>query len=69
MVKARVDDIDLQERGGGEVSDVVKATTATPGEYHATRPLEIVQIDHGRRIVVDEQTREPPGRLGDVNSM
>jgi putative transposase len=64
-VKARVDDIDLQERGRrrGE-TDVVKATTATPGEYRATRPLEIVQIDHTKVdvFVVDEQTREPIGR-------
>src|SRR5260370_38220902 len=61
-VKARVDDIDLLERGRrrGE-TDVVKAATATPGEYRATRPLEIVQIDHTKVdvFVVDEQTREP----------
>src|SRR5260370_39056840 len=64
-VKARVDDIDLLERGRrrGE-TDVVKATTATPGEYRATRPLEIVQIDHTKVdvFVVNDHTPEPIGR-------
>src|SRR5215467_12427668 len=43
---------------------IVKATTATPGEYSASRPLEVVQIDHTRAdvFVVDEQTRTPIGR-------
>src|SRR5262249_36672907 len=45
--------------------DIVKATTAVPGEYAVSRPLEVVQIDHTEIdiIVVDELTRTPlPGR-------
>lgn len=39
----------------------IKATTATPGEYAVSRPLEVVQIDHTEIdiIVVDEQKRQP----------
>ncbi len=39
----------------------IGAITPTPGEYIATRPLELVQIDHTQVdvIVVDEQSREP----------
>jgi putative transposase len=46
-IKARVEDVDLQTRGRrrGE-TEIVKATTPTPGDYCASRPLEIVQIDH-----------------------
>jgi putative transposase len=43
----------------------VKATTPTPGKLTATRPLEIVQIDHTEVdvVVVDEENRKPlPGR-------
>ena len=43
----------------------VKATTPTPGKLVATRPLEIVQIDHTEVdvVVVDEENRQPlPGR-------
>jgi putative transposase len=43
----------------------VKATTPTPGKLVATRPLEIVQIDHTAVdiVVVDEVSRKPlPGR-------
>ena len=64
-IKARVEDVDLQTRGRrrGE-TEIVKATTPTPGDYRASRPLEIVQIDHTKvdAFVVDEQTREPIGR-------
>jgi putative transposase len=43
----------------------VKATTQTPGSLVATRPLEVVQIDHTEVdvVVVDEEKRQPlPGR-------
>lgn len=41
-----------------------RAMNATPGEYPASRPLEVVQIDHTQVdvIVVDEQSREEIGR-------
>jgi putative transposase len=64
-IRARLEDIELRKRAKqrGE-KRVVKATTATPGEYSASRPLEVVQIDHTRAdvCVVDEQTRTPIGR-------
>lgn len=64
-IKARRDDVDLQKRAKrrGETK-IVKATTATPGEFRAARPLEIVQIDHTEAdvFVVDEETRAPIGR-------
>ena len=64
-IKARVEDIDLQARGRrrGE-TEIVKATTPTPGDYRASRPLEIVQVDHTKVdvFVVDEESREPVGR-------
>jgi len=64
-VKARVVDLDLRAkaRKRGEVA-LLKLTLAVPGEYRASRPLEIVQIDHTKvdLIVVDEQTREPLDR-------
>src|SRR5215472_14220583 len=64
-VKARITDLDTRAkaRKRGE-SALLKSTMAVPGEYRASRPLEIVQIDHTRvdLIVVDEQTREPLGR-------
>ena len=65
-VRARVKAIDIRVRGQrrGE-RDIVKATTAVPGEYAVSRPLEVVQIDHAEIdiIVVDELTRTPlPGR-------
>ncbi len=43
----------------------VKATLPTPGKLIATRPLEIVQIDHTKVdvVVVDEDNRKAlPGR-------
>jgi putative transposase len=64
-VKARVVDLDLRTkaRKRGDVA-VLKSAIAVPGEYRASRPLEIVQIDHTKvdLIVVDEQTREPLDR-------
>jgi len=64
-IKARLEDIDLERRAKrrGE-KKIVKATTATPGEYSASRPLQIVQIDHTKAdvFVVDEETRSPIGR-------
>jgi putative transposase len=64
-VRARLAEIDLRtqalQRGD---KHAIAATKAVPGEYHATSPLEIIQIDHTRVdvIVVDEETREPIGR-------
>jgi putative transposase len=64
-IKARLVDIDIRAkaRQRGE-TELLKAATAVPGEYRASRPLEIVQIDHTRVdiIVVDEETRKPIGR-------
>ena len=64
-VKARLVDLDLRTtaRKRGEAV-LLKSAIAVPGEYHASRPLEIVQIDHTKVdvIVVDEQTREPLDR-------
>lgn len=64
-IKQRVLDIDLRTRARrrGEV-DVMKETEATPGSYAASRPLEIVQIDHTRVdvIVIDGETGKPCGR-------
>jgi putative transposase len=64
-IRARLEDIELRGRAKqrGE-KKIVKATTATPGEYSASRPLEVVEIDHTRAdvFVVDEQTRTPIGR-------
>ncbi|WKL23662.1 DDE-type integrase/transposase/recombinase (plasmid) [Agrobacterium tumefaciens] len=64
-IQARLEDIDLQKRAKrrGE-SDVVKDTTAVPGVFAASRPLQIVQVDHTKAdvFVVDEETRLPIGR-------
>lgn len=64
-VKQRVLEVDLRTRAKrrGDAA-VLKATTATPGSYTATRPLEVVQIDHTKvdGIVLDEETGEPGGR-------
>lgn len=64
-VEKRLDDLDLRKRAQrrGE-QKIVKATTAVPGTLRASRPLEIVQIDHTKAdiFVVDEETREPIGR-------
>ncbi|MFC5386463.1 Mu transposase C-terminal domain-containing protein [Aquamicrobium segne] len=64
-IVARLHDIDLQKRAKrrGE-SNIVKATTAVPGSFEVSRPLEVVQIDHTKAdvFVVDEETRRPLGR-------
>lgn len=64
-VVARVKDIDLKKRAKrrGE-QKIVKATTAVPGSFAASRPLAVVQIDHTKAdvFVVDEETRQPIGR-------
>jgi len=64
-IKARLEDIDLAKRAvrRGE-RKIVAATKATPGELRASRPLDIVQIDHTKAdiFVVDEETRLPIGR-------
>lgn len=64
-ILARLEDIDLQNRAKrrGE-QKIVKATTAVPGTFGASRPLEVVQIDHTKAdvFVVDEETRLPIGR-------
>jgi putative transposase len=64
-VKARLEEIDARTRAQrrGDKAILV-ATKAVPGKHRASRPLEIVQIDHTRVdvIVVDEETRKPIGR-------
>ena len=64
-IKQRVLEIDLRTRAKrrGDAA-VLKTTEATPGSYRATRPLEVVQIDHTKVdvIVVDEETGKPGGR-------
>jgi putative transposase len=61
-IKARVDRIDLRKRALKRKDDkAIKATKAVPGEYSASRPLEIVQIDHTQAdiFLIDEITRRP----------
>ncbi|ANN61889.1 transposase (plasmid) [Mesorhizobium loti NZP2037] len=64
-IVARLEDIDLQKQAKrrGE-QKIVKATTAVPGVFSASRPLELVQVDHTKAdiFVVDEETRRPIGR-------
>jgi putative transposase len=64
-IKVRLESVDIQQRAKrrGETK-ILKQATATPGELHAARPLEIVQIDHTKAdiFVVDEETRLPIGR-------
>jgi putative transposase len=64
-VEARVASIDLQKRAKrrGDLK-IVKATTAVPGSFQVSRPLEAVQVDHTKAdvFVVDEETRQPIGR-------
>lgn len=64
-IVARLEDIDLQKRARrrGE-QKIVKATTPVPGLFGASRPLEVVQMDHTKAdvFVVDEETRQPLGR-------
>lgn len=61
-VKARVDQIErrLAARKRDDVP-AIKATTPVPGQYKASRPLEVIQIDHTLvdLVVVDEETRAP----------
>ena len=64
-IVARLADVDLQKRAKRRGEEkVVKATTAVPGSFEASRPLEVVQIDHTKAdiFVVDEETRQPVGR-------
>ncbi|PJR08450.1 transposase [Sinorhizobium meliloti] len=64
-IKARLEDIDLQKRAKrrGE-NEIVKQTQAVPRVFGASRPLQVVQIDHTKAdiFVVDEDTRQPIGR-------
>ncbi len=64
-IRSRVEDIALEKRAKrrGE-KKIVKATIATPGSFSASRPLDIVQLDHTKAdiFVVDEETRQPIGR-------
>ena len=64
-VLARLESVDLRKRARrrGE-SKIAKSTEAVPGSFGASRPLEVVQIDHTRAdiFVVDEETRQPIGR-------
>ena len=64
-IEACLEDVDLRKRANrrGE-HKLEKTATAVPGTLAASRPLEIVQIDHTKAdiFVVDEETREPVGR-------
>ncbi|TWC78351.1 putative transposase [Rhizobium sp. SJZ105] len=64
-IETRLQDIDLHKRAKrrGE-AEIVKRTTAVPGGLTASRPLQIVQVDHTKAdiFVVDEETRLPIGR-------
>jgi len=63
-IKARVDRIDKRVAAlKRKDSKGAKATKAVPGQYVASRPLEVVQIDHTEvdLFLVDETTREPMG--------
>ena len=60
-IRARVEAIPARVRAlrRGDLK-AIKATTPVPGEFVATRPLEIVQIDHTEIdiVVVDEENRK-----------
>lgn len=64
-IKARLEEIELQRRAKrrGE-TEIVKQTQAVPGVFAASRPLQVVQVDHTKAdiFVVDEETRQPIGR-------
>jgi putative transposase len=69
-VKARVDQIErrLAARKRDDVP-AIKATTPVPGQYKASRPLEVIQIDHTLvdLVVVQEETAaygKNPGNFG-----
>ncbi len=60
-IKARVEEITAKVRARKRRDDrAIKATTPVPGQYTASRPLEVVQIDHTLVdvILVEEETRE-----------
>ena len=61
-IKARVDQIEkrLIARKRRDVA-AIKATTPVSGQYLASRPLEVIQIDHTLvdLVVVHEETRAP----------
>ena len=64
-VKSRVEEIGGRQRARARQDQgALEAMTAVPGVYEATRPLEVVQIDHTLSdiIVVDEETRAVVGR-------
>ncbi|MDW9925085.1 DDE-type integrase/transposase/recombinase [Sinorhizobium meliloti] len=64
-IKARLEDIDRQKRAKRRGEDeIVKQTQAVPGVFGASRPLQVVQVDHTKAdiFVVDEETRQPIGR-------
>ena len=63
-IKARVDRIDKRVAAlKRKDSSGAKATKAIPGHYTASRPLEVVQIDHTEvdLFLVDETTRKAMG--------
>jgi putative transposase len=63
-IKARVDRIDRRVAAlKRKDSKGAKATKAVPGQYVASRPLEVVQIDHTEvdLFLVDDTTREAMG--------
>jgi putative transposase len=64
-IKTRVQEFDAQVRARRRGDrQAITAMDPVPGAYAATRPLEIVQIDHTRVdvVVVDEPGRAPIGR-------
>lgn len=64
-IRRRMIEIDPRTRAKrrGDAA-VLKATEATPGSYTASKPLEVVQIDHTKVdvIVLDDEIGEPRGR-------
>jgi putative transposase len=61
-IRSRMQAIDARVRAlRRRDAKAIKATTATPGRYSVSRPLEVIQIDHTEVdiIVVDEQNRKP----------
>lgn len=61
-VKARVDEIERRSAAHKRRdAAAIKATTPVTGQYKASRPLEVIQIDHTLvdLVVVDEETRAP----------
>ncbi|WP_431105194.1 hypothetical protein [Sinorhizobium meliloti] len=63
-IKARLEEIELQRRAKRRETEIVKQTQAVPGVFAASRPLQVVQVDHTKAdiFVVDEETRQPIGR-------